>query len=117
MKLLCAELFEEVDCRGGFLVVLTVFNILLLRGEITCGRSGDFIASMFGIPLFLGLNLTAIVLLGVIGEKSEGCLIYFSLLLEVSTVRPAGLLIEDMPYLSCYEVGGLLFKNFEIFSY
>jgi hypothetical protein len=33
---------------------------------------------MFGIPLFLGLNLTAIVLLGVIGEKSEGYLIYFS---------------------------------------
>jgi hypothetical protein len=99
---LCAELFELVDCLGGFLCVLTVFS-KLVRGEITCGRSGDLIASMFAIPLFLGLNLTAIVLLGVIGEKSDGCFIYLSLLLEVSTVRPGGLLIEDMPpYLSCY---------------
>jgi len=82
--------------------VLTVFSKLLLLGDITCGRSGDLIASMFGIPLFLGLNLTAIVLLGVIGEKSDGCFIYFSLLLEVSTDRPGSLLMEDIPYLSCY---------------
>ena len=60
------------------------------------------IASILPISLFLGLNLTAIVLLGVIGEKSEGCFIYLSLLFEVSTVRPGGLLIEDKPYLSCY---------------
>jgi hypothetical protein len=97
--------------------VLTVFSILLLLGDITCGRSGDLIASIFAIPFNLGLNLTAMVLLGVIGEKSDGCFIYFSLLFEVSTVRPGGLLIEDIPYLSCYYVGGLLFKNFEIFSY
>jgi hypothetical protein len=73
-----------------------------------------------GIPLFPGLNLTAIVLLGVIGEKSEGTLTYLSFVLVVSTVRPGGLLIdvfaEPPPYLS-YEVGGLLLRNFEMFNY
>ncbi len=74
-------------------------------------------ASKFGIPLFFGLNLTAIVLLGVIGEKSDGCLINLGLVLDVSTVRPGGRLMVAIPDLSCYEVGGLLFKNFEMFSY
>ncbi len=74
-------------------------------------------ASKFGIPLFLGLNLTAIVLLGVIGEKSDCCLINLGLFFVVSTVRPAGRLMVAIPDLSCYEVGGLLFKNFEMFSY
>ena len=73
-----------------------------------------------GIPLFTGLNLTAIVLLGVIGEKSEGTLAYLSFVLVVSTVRPGGLLIDVFavppPYLS-YEVGGLLLRNFEMFNY
>lgn len=72
---------------------------------------------MLTIPLIFGLNLTAMVLLGVIGEKSEGYFIDLSLLLVVSTVRPGGRLIEAIPDLSCYEVGGLLFKNFEMFSY
>lgn len=72
---------------------------------------------MFGIPLLNGLNLTAIVLLGVIGEKSDICLANLGLVLDVSTVRPGGRLMVAIPDLSCYEVGGLLFKNFEMFSY
>jgi hypothetical protein len=95
-------------------LALRLFNYPFC-GEAIGGSPGDLIASMLAIPLFRGLNRTAIVLLGVIGEKSEIYLAYLmGLALDVSTVRPGALLIEAVPGFSC-EVGGLLFKNLEIF--
>lgn len=106
--------FEPIDLLyTPFLNELGLLNYLFL-GEIIGGRPGDLRASILPMPLFYGLNLTAIVLLGVIGEKSDIYLIYFiGLVFVVSTVRPVGLLICEVPGFSC-EVGGRLFKNFEI---
>lgn len=66
------------------------FNSFYL-GDITGGNKGDLIIASDGMPFDCTLNLTPIVLLGVIGENSAMFLLPNGFLpFYVSTVRPTG---------------------------